>query len=101
MMKMFRILGKRGRVTIPFEIRQHVGFTYNDILSFTEAEDGRTVIVRREKLCGSAGNSEQKPQREDSITLMDFLNSLPDEQQKAAFAHLKLRWDRPREGSSL
>ena len=44
MKKLFRILGKRGRITIPYEIRQRVGFSYNDVLSFTEADDGRTVI---------------------------------------------------------
>lgn len=34
MTKLYRVLGKRGRITIPFEIRQRVGFTYNDVLSF-------------------------------------------------------------------
>ena len=34
MIKMFKILGKRGRITIPYEIRQKVGFAYNDLLSF-------------------------------------------------------------------
>ena len=34
---MYRILGKRGRITIPFEMRQRVGFLYNDVLSFTES----------------------------------------------------------------
>lgn len=48
---MYRILGKRGRITIPYEMRQRVGFAYNDVLSFTESEDGRTVLVRREKIC--------------------------------------------------
>lgn len=33
MMQMLRILGKRGRITIPFEIRQRVGFKYNKQLS--------------------------------------------------------------------
>ena len=45
MTKLYRVLGKRGRITIPFEIRQRVGFTYNDVLSFTESSDGRTVTV--------------------------------------------------------
>lgn len=54
MVKMFRVLGKRGRVTIPHEIRQRVGFGYNDILSFTEAADGRTVVIRREKSARTA-----------------------------------------------
>ena len=50
MTKVYRILGKRGRVTIPYEIRKRVGFSCNDVLSFAEQDD-RTVIVRREKLC--------------------------------------------------
>lgn len=45
MIQMYRILGKRGRVTIPYEIRQRVGFSYNDVLSFTETDDGGAVIV--------------------------------------------------------
>ena len=35
MTKLYRVLGKRGRITIPFEIRQRVGFTYNDVLSLS------------------------------------------------------------------
>ena len=101
MTQMFRILGKRGRITIPFEIRQRVGFSYNDVLSFTEAPDGRTVIVKREKICDNcAAEKPQRKEAEDTITLFDFLNGLSDEQQKAAFAHLKLKWDRV-QGSGL
>ena len=50
-MKTYRILGKRGRITVPYEIRCKVGFKQNDILSFEEAEDGKAVIVKRERLC--------------------------------------------------
>ena len=50
MAKTLKILGKRGRVTIPFEIRQRLGFKYNDILSF-EDNDVDTVTVKREVLC--------------------------------------------------
>lgn len=75
--------------------------SYNDILSFTEAPDGRTVIVKREKICDNcAAEKPQKKGAEDTITLFDFLNGLSDEQQKAAFAHLKLKWDRV-QGSGL
>ena len=82
MIQMFRILGKRGRITIPFEIRQRVGFSYNDVLSFTEAQDGRTVIVKREKICDNcAAEKPQRKEAEDTITLFDFLNGLSDEQQ--------------------
>ncbi len=48
MLRLFRVLGKRGRITIPFEIRQRIGFEYNDVLSFTQQDDG-SVVVRREK----------------------------------------------------
>ena len=33
-MRMLRILGKRGRITIPYEIRKKLGFQPNDVLSF-------------------------------------------------------------------
>ena len=83
---MFRVLAKRGRITIPFEIRQRVGFRHNDVLSFTETADGRTVIVRREKICDDCKSIVQ----EDELTLLDFLNSLSAEQQKAALVHLSV-----------
>ena len=53
MTKMLRILGKRGRITIPYEIRQRVGFAYNVVLSFEESADGKAVLVKREKICNN------------------------------------------------
>ena len=50
MLKIYRVLGKKGRITIPYEIRQRIGFRYNDVLSFTQQNDG-SVLVRREKIC--------------------------------------------------
>lgn len=79
MSKIFRVLGKRGRITIPFEIRQRVGFKYNDVLSFTETTDGTSVIVKREKLCNNCKQS-PPPSKTDEITLFDFLNGLSPEQ---------------------
>lgn len=92
-MKLFKILGKRGRITIPFEIRQRVGFSYNDILSFTEAPDGQTVIVKRERICDDCASDRRSEQKDadDSITLFELLNGLTEEQQKAAFAHLSAK----------
>lgn len=93
MTKLYRILGKRGRITIPYEIRKRVGFSYNDILSFAEQDD-RTVIVRREKLCNDcrkAPSTPDKPEPE-GITLLDFLDSLSAKEQRAALIHLSVRW---------
>ena len=58
MMRTLRILGKRGRITIPYEIRQKLGFRPNDVLSF-QIMDDRTVLVRREKLCNSTRGGRQ------------------------------------------
>ncbi len=93
-MKIFRILGKRGRVTIPYEIRKRVGFKYNDVLSFDESPDGRSVIVKRERICDCDlnGKHEQKEKKNDEVTLFDFLNGLSAEQQRAALIHLSIKW---------
>lgn len=91
MKKILRILGKRGRITIPFEIRQRVGFKYNDVLSFTETADGRSVIVKREKRCNNCKQN-QALLKEDEVTLLDFLNNLSPEQQRAALVHLSVKW---------
>ncbi len=90
-MRMFRILGKRGRITIPYEIRQRVGFKYNDVLSFTETADGRSVVVKRERICDNCKGA-QPVVRNDEVTLFDFLNNLSPEQQRAALVHLSVRW---------
>lgn len=91
MNKMFRILGKRGRITIPYEIRQRVGFSYNDVLSFAESDDGRTVVVKREKICDNCKGAQPAAQN-DEVTLFDFLNGLSKDQQKAALVHLSIKW---------
>lgn len=86
--KLLRILGKRGRITIPYEIRQRVGFACNDVLSFTESGDGRSVVVRREKLCDNCQKKTVQAAVDDRFTLLELLDSLPLELQKAAFVQL-------------
>ena len=88
---LYRILGKRGRITIPYEMRQRVGFSYNDVLSFTESDDGRTVIVKREKICNSC-KGDLPGEDENEITLLDFLDGLNDSEQRAALIHLSVKW---------
>ena len=92
--KLLRILGKRGRITIPYEIRQRVGFKYNDVLSFEEAPDGRTVIIRRERICDCSlnGKDVQKEKENCEVTLLEFLNGLSPDEQRAALVHLSLKW---------
>lgn len=89
MLRLFRILGKKGRITIPYEIRQRIGFRYNDVLSFTLQNDG-SVLVRREKICDNCKELEED--FEENFTLEDFLDSLSEEEQRDALIHLSLLW---------
>lgn len=89
MLKMYRVLGKRGRITIPFEMRKRVGFRSNDVLSFTEQDD-RTIAVRREKICDNC--NEESVKESEKVTLLEFLNGLSEEQKRAAFIHLSVHW---------
>lgn len=92
--KTLKILGKRGRVTIPFEIRQRLGFKYNDILSF-EDNDVDTVTVKREVLCNHcAGDLFEEPvdKPDNKETLLVFLDSLTPMAQRTALIHLSAKW---------
>ena len=87
MLKIYRVLGGKGRITIPFEIRQRIGFRYNDVLSFTQQDDS-AVVVRREKICDNCQYLEEE--FEENFTLEDFLDSLSEEEQRDALIHLSL-----------
>lgn len=89
MLKIYRVLGKKGRITIPYEIRQRIGFRYNDVLSFTELDDS-SVVVRKEKICDNC--NELAEEFEVNFALEDFLDSLSEEEQRNALIHLSLLW---------
>lgn len=100
MTKLYRILGKRGRITIPYEMRRRVGFQYNDVLSFTEQDD-RSVVVKREKVCDNCRETKHSVSKNtDSITLMQFLDGLTVDEQRAALIHLSVKWAEQRGGES-
>ena len=86
-MTIYRVLGKKGRITIPYTIRKRIGFRYNDILSFTEQNDG-SVVIKREKLCDNC--IDIADEYSEDITLEDFLDSLSEEEQRNALIHLSL-----------
>lgn len=92
MSKMMKILGKRGRITIPYEIRDRQGFQYNDVISFEEKDN--VVIVKREKICCDCTKSNGEPlsKPNDEITLLDFLDGLTEAEQRAALIHLSVKW---------
>ena len=99
-MKMYRIIGKNGRITIPYEMRQKIGFAPNDVISFeSDVLDDRSVIVRREMLCDMDDvfdeelmDEEMTGEENSDEALLDFINSLSEEEQRAALIHLSVKW---------
>ena len=83
MKKIYRILGKKGRITIPFEIRMRQRFASYDVVSFEEKDD-HTVIIRREKICDHCKTDAV----EKEASLFDVINSLKPSEQKAVFKYL-------------
>ena len=57
--KTLRILGKRGRVTIPQEVRDAIGMARGDVVSFAVISDD-SAIVKRERICDNC--SAEPPQ---------------------------------------
>lgn len=53
--KMLRILGKRGRVTIPQEVRDAIGMERGDVVSFAVLSED-SAIVKRERICDNCVN---------------------------------------------
>jgi len=90
MEKLYRILGKRGRITIPCELRMRMGFACSDILSFTPQEDGKSILIKREKICDGCKGA--LPVREDRASLLAFLSGLSSAEQQAALIHLSVLW---------
>lgn len=86
-MKLYRVLGREGKITIPHAMRQHIGFGESDIVSF-ELVSRDAVLVRRENLL----NRDGVPIDADMPSLKDFLESLSEEEQYAALVHLSVLW---------
>lgn len=95
--KIVRVLGKRGRITIPYQIRVRNKIGYNDILSFEE-KDSNTIILRKERLCN--GCTPECFDEVSELSIEDFLDSLSTEQQRKATIHLNLLWAQ-REGAKI
>jgi bifunctional DNA-binding transcriptional regulator/antitoxin component of YhaV-PrlF toxin-antitoxin module len=87
-MKIYRIIGQRGRVTVPFALRQIVGFRPDDVVSF-ELAGKDAVLVRRESL---QPREIPKPMPLPEASLRDLLDGLTEAQQYAALVHLSVLW---------
>lgn len=82
-----RILGNKGRTTIPYEFRMRLGMTPNDVLDFELDKDRNAVIVTKAKLCDNCASvdidAEEKAVEEMEtdlkLRLAQVINQLPSE----------------------
>mgnify|MGYP000879911369 CR=1 FL=1 len=86
----YKILSKRGRITIPWEIRRELGFAYNDVVSFEM--DGRTVLVKREKICDGCKSIPAPEPKDNAVALKELLDDLTPDELRTALIHLSVRW---------
>ena len=88
MKKIKRILGIKGRTTIPFSVRIGVGFKPGDVISFEAQQDG-TVLLRKEQPCDRCREQIKEDRRE--LPLAEVLDGISVAEQKAAFRLLAKR----------
>ncbi len=80
-----RILGKKGRTTIPYEFRQILDMRHNDVLTFAMNYDRTCVVITKEKICTDC--IKIVPYSKD-ITLDDFLCQMNKEEMIKAISAL-------------
>ena len=69
-----RVIGIKGRITIPFRIRRFVGIKYNDVLSFSLGEEPDTIVIKKLKLCNNCCGDDSEND-EKMAELQDFLKN--------------------------
>lgn len=79
-MKYYRILGKRGRMTIPYELRMDAGIHCNDLISIEHQKDG-SIRIQKEMVCNHCA---------DEPNLCDTLDRLSREEKQALLVRLSL-----------
>jgi len=87
-MKILRIIGAEGRITIPYVLRQIIGFRPSDVVSF-EIIGENTILVCREQL---AGWDTPRPSLPRTPELLAYLETLSAKDQYDVLVHLSVLW---------
>ena len=87
-MKILRIIGAEGRITIPYVLRQIIGFRPSDVVSF-EIIGENTIRVCREKLVGRDVPRQPPP---GTPELLAYLETLSAKDQYDVLVHLSVLW---------
>lgn len=76
-MKTYRVLGQKGRTTIPLSIRMRLGLRCGDVLSFDEGNG--IVTVRKEKICDRCKDRSES----QGLSLSTLADSLSQDERRA------------------
>ena len=87
-MKILRIIGAEGRITIPYVLRQIIGFRPSDVVSF-EIIGENTIRVCREQL---VDRDVSKPPMPKAPDLLEYLENLTAREQYEVLVHLSVLW---------
>lgn len=100
-MKVYRILGMEGRITIPFLLRQAVGFQAEDVVSFEKIGEN-VILVRREQIVGRDVPGQHLASAPE---LLEYLEGLSKKEQYEVLVHLSVLWaehqSKPPEGDEI
>ena len=81
-MKKYVVTDKRGRITIPEELRKVVGIKPDTLLSVTDNANG-TITLRKEKICDNC-------RADDNVPLAEVVMHYPESERNKAFAALSV-----------
>lgn len=96
-MYLLKILGQKGRITIPYQLREKLDWQEGDVITFADMPDG-SITMTREFLCDYCGDcsndsSKNEPiQVEKEPTLQECLDDLSEKEQRDALVYLMTKW---------
>lgn len=96
-MYLLRILGQKGRITIPYELREKLDWQEGDVITFADMPDG-SITMTREFLCDYCGDCSNDPPKNEStqikkeLTLQECLDDLSEKDQRDALVYLMTKW---------
>lgn len=93
-----KFLGREGRTTIPYLIREKLCWDEGDIITFTEQPDG-SVLLTQDFVCDCCEDiptppvlNEPEQAEEEEITLEKALDGLTEQEQHEALVYLSMKW---------
>ena len=66
MNKVYRLLGRNGRTTIPIQIRRMLNIGRGDLVGYSL--QGNTVVITKEKVCNNCKDRESLQEMADHMT---------------------------------